>query len=123
MSRRNLVLVHGPCSSAGGGAGADQLDPCQGARIAVVPDQVRRRVSTLLDVSWSTMQLLSLALGGIRVAAIGIQPLSWIGEVRSHRGYRRRASGIPYHSRMTKPTVIALTAAVRLLPYKRCVTK
>lgn len=44
-----------------------------------VPDQVRGRVFTLLDVSWSAMRLLSLALGGVLVDAVGIQPLFWTG--------------------------------------------
>lgn len=44
-----------------------------------VPDAVRGRVFTLLDVSWNAMQLLSLALGGLFVAAVGIRPLYWTG--------------------------------------------
>ncbi len=44
-----------------------------------VPDAVRGRVFTLLDVTWSAMRLLSLALGGLLVDAIGIQPLFWTG--------------------------------------------
>jgi MFS family permease len=44
-----------------------------------VPDRIRGRVFTLLDVSWNAMRLLSLALGAIVVDAIGIQPLFWIG--------------------------------------------
>lgn len=43
----------------------------------VIPDQVRGRVFTLLDVSWNAMRLLSLAIGGIVVDALGIQPLFW----------------------------------------------
>ncbi|MDQ3702375.1 MAG: MFS transporter [Chloroflexota bacterium] len=45
----------------------------------VVPDAVRGRVFTMLDVSWSTMRLLSLAVGGVVVDAWGIQPLFWMG--------------------------------------------
>jgi len=44
-----------------------------------VPDKVRGRVFTLLDVSWNAMRLLSLAIGSILVDAVGIQPLFWIG--------------------------------------------
>lgn len=44
-----------------------------------VPDAVRGRVFTLLDVSWSVMRLLSLAVGGVVVDAFGIQPLFWGG--------------------------------------------
>jgi MFS family permease len=44
-----------------------------------VPDAVRGRVFTLLDVSWNAMRLLSLALGGWLVDRAGIQPLFWAG--------------------------------------------
>jgi predicted MFS family arabinose efflux permease len=44
-----------------------------------VPDAVRGRVFTLLDVTWSAMRLLSLALGGLLVDAVGIEPLFWTG--------------------------------------------
>ena len=44
-----------------------------------VPDAVRGRVFTLLDVTWSAMRLLSLALGGLFVDAVGIEPLFWTG--------------------------------------------
>lgn len=46
-----------------------------------VPDAVRGRVFTLLDVTWSTMRLLSLGLGGVFVDAVGIEPLFWTGGV------------------------------------------
>jgi MFS family permease len=39
-----------------------------------VPDAVRGRVFTLLDVTWNAMRLISLAIGGVVVDAIGIQP-------------------------------------------------
>jgi len=45
----------------------------------VVPDKVRGRVFTLLDVAWNAMRLLSLALGGLLVDAVGIHPLFWLG--------------------------------------------
>lgn len=44
-----------------------------------VPDAVRGRVFTLLDVTWSVMRLLSLALGGVLVDAVGIEPVFWMG--------------------------------------------
>lgn len=44
-----------------------------------VPDAVRGRVFTLLDVSWSAMRLVSIGLGGRLVDAIGIRPLFWAG--------------------------------------------
>ncbi len=44
-----------------------------------VPDTMRGRVFTLLDVSWNAMRLLSLALGAVMVDAIGIDPLFWTG--------------------------------------------
>jgi len=44
-----------------------------------VPDAVRGRVFTLLDVTWNAMRLLSLALGGLLVDALGIRPLFWAG--------------------------------------------
>lgn len=44
-----------------------------------VPDAMRGRVFTLLDVTWSLMQLLSLALGGVAVDRVGIQALYWAG--------------------------------------------
>lgn len=44
-----------------------------------VPEAVRGRVFTLLDVTWSLMRLLSLALGGWLVDVVGITPLYWLG--------------------------------------------
>jgi MFS family permease len=44
-----------------------------------VPDAVRGRVFTLLDVTWNAMRLISLAIGGVVVDAIGIRPLFWGG--------------------------------------------
>lgn len=44
-----------------------------------IPDALRGRVFTLLDVSWSTMRLLSLGLGALVVDRVGVQPLFWIG--------------------------------------------
>ena len=44
-----------------------------------VPEDVRGRVFTLLDMTWNAMRLLSLALGALMVDAIGVQPVFWIG--------------------------------------------
>ena len=46
-----------------------------------VPDAVRGRVFTLLDVTWSAMRLISLAVGGLLVDAAGVKPLFWAGGV------------------------------------------
>ena len=43
----------------------------------VVPDAVRGRVFTLLDVTWHAMRLLSLGLGGLMVDLVGIEPVFW----------------------------------------------
>lgn len=45
----------------------------------VVPDAVRGRVFTLLDVTWSAMRLLSLGIGGLLVDAVGIETVFWAG--------------------------------------------
>ncbi|HZP94947.1 MAG TPA: MFS transporter [Candidatus Limnocylindria bacterium] len=44
-----------------------------------IPDAVRGRVFTLLDVSWSAMRLASLGVGALLVDRIGVQPLYWSG--------------------------------------------
>ena len=44
-----------------------------------VPDAMRGRVFTLLDVTWSAMRLVSLAVGGLIVDAVGVEPLFWAG--------------------------------------------
>lgn len=44
-----------------------------------IPDRMRGRVFTLLDVDWSAMRLLSLAVGALLVDRIGIAPLYWVG--------------------------------------------
>ena len=44
-----------------------------------VPDRMRGRVFTLLDVTWNATRLLSLAVGGVLVDAVGIRPLYWLG--------------------------------------------
>ncbi|MDP8925130.1 MAG: MFS transporter, partial [Chloroflexota bacterium] len=44
-----------------------------------VPEHVRGRVYTLLDVTWNAMRLLSLLVGGLIVDRVGVQPLYWAG--------------------------------------------
>jgi MFS family permease len=44
-----------------------------------VPDAVRGRVFTTLDVTWSAMCLLSLGLGGLLADTVGIRPVYWAG--------------------------------------------
>ena len=44
-----------------------------------VADTVRGRVFTLLDATWSAGRLLSLAMGGLAVDAIGVRPIFWAG--------------------------------------------
>lgn len=46
---------------------------------AAVPDRVRGRVFTLLDVSWNAMRLLSLAAGALLVDAAGVRAVFWAG--------------------------------------------
>lgn len=46
-----------------------------------IPERVRGRVFTLLDVTWSAMRLLSLAIGGVLVDRVGIRPLYWGGGI------------------------------------------
>jgi len=44
-----------------------------------VPDRVRGRVFSLLDVSWNAMRLLSLAFGAVMVDVVGVRALYWCG--------------------------------------------
>jgi MFS family permease len=44
-----------------------------------VPESVRGRVYTLLDVTWNLMRLVSLALGGVLVDAVGIRVVYALG--------------------------------------------
>jgi hypothetical protein len=44
-----------------------------------IPDAVRGRAFTLLDVSWSAMRLVSLGVAAVVVDRVGIEPLYWIG--------------------------------------------
>ncbi len=44
-----------------------------------IPDRFRGRAFTLLDIDWNVFQLLSLAVGGIVVDRLGVEPLYWIG--------------------------------------------
>lgn len=45
----------------------------------VIPDPVRGRVFTLLDMTWNAARLLSLALGAVLVDAVGVRPVFWMG--------------------------------------------
>jgi MFS family permease len=45
----------------------------------VIPDRVRGRVFTLLDVTWAAMRLLSLGLGGLLADRLGISAVYFIG--------------------------------------------
>jgi len=47
----------------------------------VIPDRVRGRVFTLLDVTWAAMRLVSLGLGGVLADHIGISAVYVIGGV------------------------------------------
>ena len=67
-----LLFVYGLNTSAGMVVFTSVV---QGA----VPDPVRGRVFTVLDVTWQAMRLLSLAIGGLLVDAIGIRPVFWLG--------------------------------------------
>jgi MFS family permease len=44
-----------------------------------VPETVRGRVFTLLDIVWNAMRLLSLGLGGVLADLVGIQWVFWAG--------------------------------------------
>jgi MFS family permease len=44
-----------------------------------VPDAIRGRAFTFLDMDWSVFTLLSLAVGGVFVDQFGIEPLFWGG--------------------------------------------
>jgi hypothetical protein len=44
-----------------------------------IPDAMRERVFTLLDIDWNAMRLLSLAPGGLIVDRLGIEVLFWSG--------------------------------------------
>lgn len=44
-----------------------------------IPDRMRGRVFTLLDMDWSIFTLLSLAAGGLLADRVGIQPVFWTG--------------------------------------------
>ena len=45
----------------------------------VIPDRMRGRVFTLLDVTWAAMRLLSLGLGGLLADRLGISAVYLIG--------------------------------------------
>ena len=65
-----ILFVYGLSTSAG-------IVVFNSAIQDAVPEQVRGRVYTLLEVTWNAMRLLSLALGGLLVDAVGIRALFW----------------------------------------------
>jgi len=67
-----ILFVYGLNTSTGNVVFSSTI---QGA----VPERVRGRVFTLLDVTWNALRLLSLALGAVMVDLIGIRPLFWTG--------------------------------------------
>ena len=67
-----LMLIYGLCSSTGMVVFSSTLQ-------GVIPEHVRGRVFTLLDVTWSTMRLLSLAIGALLVDLIGVRAVFWTG--------------------------------------------
>jgi len=67
-----ILFVYGLCTSAGAVVFNSTV---QGA----VPDAVRGRVFTLLDVTWNASRLLSLVAGGLVVEASGVRWLFWSG--------------------------------------------
>ncbi len=44
-----------------------------------IPDQVRGRVFTLMDMSWSIMEIASIGMAGLVADAIGIRPVYYVG--------------------------------------------
>lgn len=46
---------------------------------ASVPDQVRGRVFTLMDMTWSIMEILSIGFAGLLADALGIRPVYYLG--------------------------------------------
>jgi MFS family permease len=67
-----ILLVYGLNTSTG-------MVVFQSTVQGAVPDAVRGRVFTTLDVTWSAMRLLSLAVGGAVVDTLGIRPVYWAG--------------------------------------------
>lgn len=47
--------------------------------VTVVFEQVRGRIFTLMDLVWSLMRLISLAVGGALVDVVGIQMIYYLG--------------------------------------------
>ncbi len=69
-----ILFVYGLNTSTGNVVFSSTI---QGA----VPESVRGRVFTLLDVTWNAMRLLSLGVGGVLVDLVGIQAVFWGGGV------------------------------------------
>lgn len=69
-----ILFVYGLSTSAG-------IVVFNSAIQDAVPEAVRGRIFTLLDVTWQAARLLSLLVGGLMVDHIGVQPLYWGGGV------------------------------------------
>ncbi|MBI3979955.1 MAG: MFS transporter [Chloroflexi bacterium] len=67
-----LLFVYGLCTSSGMVASNTILQTS-------IPDRVRGRSFTLLDVTWNLMRLLSLGLGGLLVDLVGVRAVYCIG--------------------------------------------
>jgi MFS family permease len=67
-----ILFVYGVNTSTG-------MVAAQSILQTVIPDGVRGRVFTLLDVTWAAMRLLSLALGGLVTDRIGISAVYLAG--------------------------------------------
>ena len=50
-----------------------------GRLVQIVASAAAGRLIGLLDVTWSLLRLLSLALGGLLVDVVGVRPLFWAG--------------------------------------------
>jgi MFS family permease len=67
-----ILFVYGVNTSTG-------MVAAQSILQTVIPDRVRGRVFTLLDVTWAAMRLVSLALGGLVVDRVGISVVYIVG--------------------------------------------
>jgi MFS family permease len=68
----SILFIYGLCTSVG-------IVVFNSVVQQAVPDAVRGRVYTLLDMTWHGMRLLSLSLGGLLVDRSGIEPVFWAG--------------------------------------------
>ena len=46
---------------------------------AAIPDRMKGRVFTLMDMAWSVMEIASIGLAGLLVDALGVQPVYYLG--------------------------------------------